>query len=506
LSYYGNQWTSCTNEIASDRGLVVDGLRSTAIISAFWDEGTFTGSAAFLSGAPVVIGGYFSHGIDPTSVCAAVQMREFREVEQVNVKTPLHTRAALQISGIDIVYLWTANRAAVAEEYVNTFGWQYRETNPPGVPPTREWALSYQLNSPFEFFSVQDGFGTLGMSWRDYLGHFCGRPGMEYFLGVDPLAENDTRIRRGFRAVGDRFEKRLAPECRGQYLGRIVTKAGFRGYNTWDSPDPELAFYQFDESRGWPPGTLEEEGYVFVCTRTGVCGEHRPDFASAIRNRGDSLSPIFSTGQILTTWRPHFAQQLGMLKRPTHRALDGRYYHYVCESVTAYARTGNDEPLWTTALDSMIPDNEVTWRCLGPDPDDGCIVDGPTGLQWTCVGRVAEFAEYGPVYEKGKKTTYDGTTVVLDFYPILDNSCTQFDVIVTAYHIGSSGPEGEAFTLRAAYCRNGGNIDEVIAPTTVERSSRHPWNAVLVRNGTNIEVQVTGGEEEIRWSSIRLPA
>jgi len=537
LSYFGNQWISCTNEYASDRGLVLEGGGQIGTVIGFWDEasrlrGALPGNGVYLGNSNMIIGGYLRTP-DVRSAAGMARFRAFRQVEEVNEKAKRRTLAMLHQQDVDSVFLWNANRAwGPGGDRLNTIGWRYLSAGTiavPGYSPIAhsDWTLSYQENSPWEFLSIQDGFGPLGVSWRDHSGHFCGRDGLEYFLGVAWNAEKSSSVRRGFRAVGDRFEPPLgASGLRGRFLGRIVVKAGFRGYDRWALGQRWQAF--FDNSGG-SPHVIEEEGFAFICTRStqsNPVGATRPDFTAAIRSRTDSrrpaLSPVFSNGMILSSWIPNSVQQVGMLKRPNSRAADGRYNHYVCDSVRGWGRTGAVEPTWRTGLGDIVQDtfptgmtqSEVTWRCLGPDPDDGCIIDEVTGTQWTCAGPVAEFAEYGPIYEKGAITTEDDSLTQLDAYPIPDNESTQFDVCVRAYQTqpmtpSPDGSDSAIFNLRAVYRRRGASIYGVMTSTVMDSNPNQygpHWKAVLVQDGLRLLLQVEGAANTtIEWKSTRLP-
>lgn len=537
LSYYGNQWSACTNEVASDRALVCEGIGQASTITNFWDEGTYSRQGVFLSGYSMIIGGQFNNGIDKDSVTAAVKGKDFRQVEEVNYRAPRQTRAMLHQPGADSVFMWTANRAMVGNEYANTIGWRSlltpRRSTPPELPgfpalQDAEWALSYQSNSPHEFFSVQDGFGALGMSWRDHLGHFCGRPGSEYFLGVSWDAESNNEIRHGFRALGDRFEPRVEQNLlRGRFLGRIVVEKGFRARDSWNSGGNYSAF---NEAAGWAPSTIKEQGYVFVCTHTGRAGGAdgaRPDFVTAINNRRDPrraalLSPVFASGLLVSPWVANQVQQPGMLKR-VRAASDGLYYLFVPDRLHNRGRTGRSEPSWICMTDILTEDTipadatevEVRWRCLGPDPDNGCIIEEPGRLQWTCVGPVATFAAYGPIYEKATRVTSPEDSeewVRLDQYPIATRTCSQYDVVVTA--LGDSTHPGQpaiaaTFTLRAA-CYHDGGIARLLGDVNVDRRRTRDDVDAMMRleadGGWIMSVYVRRGEDaRIRWQSIRRP-
>jgi hypothetical protein len=553
LSYFGNEWTSCTNEFALDRALVMEGTSNqVGIVTKFWDEGTGSRRGAYLYGSSILIGGLFNSGIDPRTIPARVGVKEFRQVEEVNESTPRQTRAMLHRQGKgDAVFLWTANRAA-GNSYSNTIGWRLQETgypNPPSAdhtfdplhpftfPNPKEWSLSYQESYTVSYLTVQDGFGPLSVAWREPSGHFrggwAGGRDEAYYLGVSTHSERDKNVRRAFRQTGDRFEPPLwsgpGTSLRGRFLGRIVSEDGFRGSEGWQA---NTDYWAFQHESGLPPFTIEADGFVFICTRRGLSGRTPPNFSAAIRGRTAPsalpLSPIFSKGLILSSWIPSTIQQVGIIKRPNRRNPDdNHYYLYVCTHLEGSGATGAVEPDWYEGDDEIIETvwnnddksmtSRVTWKRLGVDPDDACVInendDPTTGLQWTCVGRVASFAEYGPVYEQGEAVANHGDDILLDEYPVNSFTCAQFDIVVTAMEFGSTHNLAAAFTLRAAYFSNGSRLVRIGEDEVDRRISEDPrrvtddsMNARLETVGNSLRLYVRGVEGvALHWRSLRRP-
>lgn len=511
MSYYGCTWIVPVSEFSYDRAFVLDGVRQFGNLIGAWDEGTALLNGAYLGQQNTVQQGWLPL-IDPRSLAASTRYRDFRQVEEVNYASPRQTRAKLHDSGADYVFRWESNRAYPLNSGANELGWAWREFA--GYPIAGEWMMQYGVTGVgYDAYSLLDGFHGLGSGWRDPAGHFGGASGREYFLGLDNGQERSNIPRRGYRPVGDRFEPRIdtfgSGAARGRYLGRVVTTRGFRGVDTWPYPGPTVV-RQFQDQQGGAPTTVEYGGYVFVCTQAGTTNGTPPTAAmdAAIAARGASVSAMLAAGEIESTWVATSVQQINFVKRTSTRVgSPAKYYLFRCTARDTAAAgtwpvTGAVEPNWSTALNigNTLVDNQITWTCLGPDPDDAMVVvDG--SAQWVCAGAVATFAEYGPIYEKGSTTTPDATPKAIDTYALDDNAVNHFDVVVTAF----SAADGMSFVLRGAWRRVGATVT-ILGAVAVDSRGAAGWTATLAVSGTNVEVRGTGaGGTSITWNATRRP-
>lgn len=71
-----------------------------------------------------------------------------------------------------------------------------------------------------------------------------------------------------------------------------------------------------------------------------------------------------------------------------------------------------------------------------------------------CVGSIPSFSEYGPVYEKSITLTASGIEKVLDESPVAPLTCSQFDVVVTAFDRSAGPGAAAALTLRGGCYHN----------------------------------------------------
>jgi hypothetical protein len=504
----------------------------------------------------VVVGSYFNYSPEEGSNAAFVRHRNFTAVQEMywppdnnSQKLPAYGKpinAVLNSRDGKGVFQWSANYAHGPLSGPNMIGWRFLPSDPRtlgGVEAQNHaWSFSYEEGSPARYFSILDGFGSLGHGWRDDYGHFCGSPGNEYFLGVDAQSALSD-VRRGLRKGGDRFEPWLHPYqgVRGSYIGRIVSKPGFvaRAPQAGGAWQPSYGYQAFRQNFGWPPDLIEVDKYVFVCTRSGVSETNwaavQQGFANARSARGSSLSPVFADGWTVGAWIPNSWPQLGMLVRVKDGA---KYFLFVCESTQGWGETSGIPPDWNAAAavpGDTVPDGTVTWRFLGQDPDSDCIVEDGT-TEWTCAGPVAEFADYGPVYEKGFVTTRQNSpqeTAVVDAYKLpvpTDKVCPVYvEVTVTCWDGSYAPAEAAVITLKSfwkpiaydPYVLLGDIRSEGWGPISAEDFAvdrAEPFRVNLEYKDRSILVRVadfrgrnpgrptiTFPNRDIRWRSIRKP-
>ncbi len=148
--------------------------------------------------------------------------------------------------------------------------------------------------------------------------------------------------------------------------------------------------------------------------------------------------------------------------------------------------------------------SEPNWASA-PNTNDTVSLDGRT---YKNVGTVAEYTRGTLIQDGGATlTTTDNTAnQVVQAVALTDNATNYFRVLVTAYEAASG--DGASFELRGSWAKKSTAYIVLKAPAVTESNPNTiggAWAAVLARNGTNIEVQVTGDTgKTIVWKCIRL--
>ncbi len=160
----------------------------------------------------------------------------------------------------------------------------------------------------------------------------------------------------------------------------------------------------------------------------------------------------------------------------------------VWEYVSGPANTGT-EPVWTViAIGSTFVD--------------------AGGTTWKYIGLTATFVGDDLVQDPGATLTTTNNTAnqVVQAVPLTDNATNYSRYLVTAYEAASG--DGASFELRGSWAKKSTAYIVLKAPAVTESNPNTigaAWAAVLARNGTNIEVQVTGDTgKTIVWKCIRL--
>lgn len=158
--------------------------------------------------------------------------------------------------------------------------------------------------------------------------------------------------------------------------------------------------------------------------------------------------------------------------------------------------------VWRLTSGSGLDSVEPTWA-----GGVGATVTSE-GNTWTNVGATAVFKPHDYVSDRGGTLTTTNNTAaqVALSMPLTDTSTNYFRVLVQAYEAASG--DGASFELRGCWAKKSTAYIVLKAPAVTEsnvNSIGTAWAAVIARNGTNIEVQVTGDTSKtIVWKVIRL--
>lgn len=233
-----------------------------------------------------------------------------------------------------------------------------------------------------------EGVGNL----RVFRGYFAGDGAAPYYVGLADNSDKDLFVRYnqgvgGHFKPGDRFEPKSDGQV-GSYIGKVVATEGWDTGSAWTAAAPVVTYFH---STGWAPSSTQHpttpNGYTYVCNKAGTTGGSEPTWPTTYLGSG---------GIVPVTWPgAGYPFKVNQYCVPTVR--NGHYYKVTSVSgadLDGYGVTGSPEPTWPTGSGATVTDGDLTWTEQGADTGT-YVADGTA--EWTCVGPVPTYNNYGEI-------------------------------------------------------------------------------------------------------------
>lgn len=355
----------------------------------------------------LVLGGDHGSGFASDSTHVGYHRNDGGVFRNVAVKDPLHAKAPIlsldKPAGSPVRRAFLARESnddqsgtMLAERYESDDGitdayWKATESmaDPPGWWVTGIHGAMTRRIIGLSGSKAPEGNGH----FRVFRGEFRGDYNNPYYLGVASDSKIDPFIRvtqgvGGHLKPGDRFEGRVTGTT-GTFIGEKVVTEGWTAPRAWattaDDMIPYDYYYDGRPSMAVHPTT--PNGYTYVVTKRGAThATTEPTWPTSYLGSG-GIAPY--------SWRTGVTRKIGDYGAPSTR--NGHYYRVTAVAgadANGYAYVGGSEPTWPTSGGGTVVDGGVTWTEQGSDV--GTYVADNT-CEWTCVGPVPVFKDYGEV-------------------------------------------------------------------------------------------------------------